>query len=60
MTNSELVQYLANGYNSTEIAALTNLPVTTIDKKIRTVKKMVGCKNIGHLVAEFFRKQLIQ
>ncbi len=59
MTNAELVQYLADGYNSTEIHKLTNLPKTTIDKKIRTVKKMVSCKNIGHLVAEFFRKKLI-
>lgn len=60
MTNSELVQYLADGYNSSEIQVLTNLPKTTIDKKIRTVKKMVNCKNIGHLVAEFFRKGLIK
>jgi len=60
MTNAELVQYLADGYNSTEMVSLTNLPKTTIDKKIRTLKKMIGCKNIGHLVAEFFRKDLIK
>ena len=59
MTNAELVQYFADGYNVSEISVLTHLPTTTINKKVYTVKKMVGCKTVGHLVAEFFRKQLI-
>jgi len=60
MTNAELVQYLADGYNATEISELTTLPTTTINKKIYTLKQMLDCKTIGHLIAKYFRKELIK
>lgn len=60
MTNIELVQFLADGYSVPEISKLKNLPETTINKKIFTLRKMLNCKNVVHLIAEYFRKSLIK
>lgn len=60
MTNAELVQYLANGYTIIEIAKITHLPTTTINKKIYTLRQMLNVNNTIHLVAEYFRKDLIK
>lgn len=60
MTNAELVQYFADGYKLTEIKTQTNLPLTTINKKIYTLKKMTGYTHMPHIVAEYFRKGLIK
>lgn len=60
MTNAELVQFLADGYTVEEISKLEKLPPTTINKKIFTLRQMIGCKNVVHLVAEYLRKNLIK
>ena len=60
LTNSEIVQYLANGYTVIEIEAQTGVKRKTIEKRLYILKKFTSCKTYGHLIANFLRKKIIE
>lgn len=59
MSNTEIVQMLANGYKVAEIAKEKNIPLPTLQKKIYILRKRCLCKSVAHLVANYLRKQII-
>ncbi len=59
MSNSEIVQLLADGYKVGEIAKEKNIPLPTLQKKIYILRERCLCKSIAHLVANYLRKDLI-
>ena len=60
MSNTEIVQLLANGYKVAEIAKENNLPLPSLQKKIYILRERCLCTSIAHLVANYLRKGLIQ
>lgn len=60
MSNSEIVQLLANGYKVSEIAKENNIPLPTLQKKIYILRERCSCKSIAHLVANYLRKKIIE
>ncbi len=60
MSNSEIVQLLANGYTVAEIAKENSIPLPSLQKKILILRERCLCKSIAHLVANYLRKNLIE
>lgn len=59
MTNTEIVQLLANGYTVSEIAKERNLSKYVLAKKIHELRVRCQCETYGHLIAQYLRKKLI-
>lgn len=59
MSNTEIVQLLANGYTVPEIAKEKMIPKTTLHKKIYILRERCVCKTVSELVANYLRKKLI-
>lgn len=59
MSNTEIVQLLANGYKVHEISKEKNIPLPTLQKKIYILRRRCLCKSVAHLVANYLRKQII-
>lgn len=60
LTNSQIVQYLADGYTIPEIAKETGMKITAIEKRIFVIKKTSISSTAANLVANFFRKKIIE
>lgn len=60
ITNSELVQKLANGYRVREIAKEIDINTRTLEKRILVLKKQYLCKTVSHLVANYLRRKIIE
>jgi len=59
LTNSQLVQYLADGYTIPQIAKETGMKVKAIEQRIYVIKKTSISTTAAHLVANFLRKKII-
>jgi DNA-binding NarL/FixJ family response regulator len=60
MTNIEIVQMLANGYKTHEIAKEFGTTRLYVAKKINEIRDRCLCKTYGQLIAVYFRKKLIE
>lgn len=60
MSKAEIVQRLSEGYTVKEIAVNCGMNVSTLQKQIINLRDQRNCKNVAHLVAEYFRKGLIK
>lgn len=60
MNNSEIVQYLANGYKVREIAEIANINRRTLEDRILDLRERHLCKTVTHLVANYLRKKMIE
>lgn len=56
----KLTQLLAEGYAMKEIAAHVGLSARTVEGHFLRLRKRLACKNGSHLVAIFFRAELIK
>jgi len=56
----KLVQLLANGMRSKEIALNTGISVRTVESNLDRLRLKTGCKSLPELVATFFRNKLIE
>lgn len=60
MTNSQLVQYLADGYTVSEIADEEKVSRRTLEKRILNLRNECLCKTVAQLVANYLRRKLIK
>jgi len=60
MTNIDIVQMLADGYKPNEIAEKYGTTKFYVDKKIKEIRERLNCTGYGHVIAEYFRKKLIE
>lgn len=60
MTNSEIVQKIADGYRVHEIAKEFGVNRRTLEDRILTLRKQCMCETVSHLVAKYFRLKLIE
>ena len=60
MSNTELVQMLADGYTVREIAVKKNLKYGPLQKRIFNLRKDCLCLSVAHLVMNYSRKRLIK
>lgn len=60
MTNSGIVQQIADGYKVAEIAKKEGVKIHTVQKRIYRLKEICLCKTAAHLVANYLRKGLIE
>lgn len=60
LTNSRLVQYLADGYTVLKISTETGINNRCLEKKIVTLRKVSKSKTQSELVANYFRQKLIE
>ena len=58
--DKSVVELLADGYRVHEIAEKKSMNRRTLEAKIERLKVQLGCMNITHLVAFFFRNKLIE
>lgn len=49
-TNRKIIQLMGDGNTDKEIAALLNMPVKTVQKKVSTMLKKHDCRNRTQLV----------
>ena len=60
MSETSLVQQLANGCKAYEIAATEKKSIHAVKRRIERIKKRCHAANTPHLVAIFMRKKLIE
>ncbi len=60
MTNIDIVQMLANGSKVHEIAKEHGTTKFYVAKKINEIRERTGATTYGHLIAQYFRKKLIE
>lgn len=60
MTDSELVQHLANGLTVKEIASSAKEKCRAMEYRIILLREKTLSTTVSHLVANYFRKQLIK
>lgn len=58
MTNSELVQYLTDGYTVPEIAIKENISKRTLEKRLIALRKECLCSTLAQLVANYLARNL--
>ena len=51
---------LADGYKPQEIADKHGTTKFYVDKKIKEIRERLNCTGYGHVIAEYFRKKLIE
>lgn len=60
MTDISIVQFLSEGKTVKEIASLNNVKARAMEHRILLMRKKYFALTIHHLVAIFFRKDLIK
>lgn len=60
ISNAEIVQFIANGYTVKEISEETKVSERTLDSRIKQMKEKSSSLSQSHLVAKYFRLQLIK
>lgn len=56
----KMVQMAANDIPREKIAESLNISVRTVESHFDKIRKVLGCKTMGGLIAIFFRKNLIK
>lgn len=56
---TQVIQLLAEGQSTKEIAHHLGIAVYTVEKHRRNILKKTGCKNTAHIVATFLRARVI-
>jgi DNA-binding CsgD family transcriptional regulator len=56
----QIVQSYSDGVSRDKIADKHKISVRTLEAATNKLRSEFGCKNLTHLVAEFFRKGLIK
>lgn len=60
MTNSEIVELLADGYRLSEISKKMDITDKCMEKKIIIIKERASVKTLPQLVANYLRKGIIK
>lgn len=58
--DTELVQRLADGYRTSQIAQDWGISPRTIESRLDKLRAKTGCNSLPELVAVFFRNKLIK
>lgn len=58
MSNSQLVQYLTDGYTVPEIAEMENMSNRTLEKRLISLRKECLCATLAQLVANYLARNL--
>lgn len=51
--NDQIIQLLGSGYTVKEVAVLLNMKKSTVDKRIKTMRKKQDCKTVTQLVVKW-------
>ena len=60
MTNKDLITNLIEGYSYPQIAQIHNLPIWTIDRRVKSLKKRYGVEKTITLVALYVQRHEIE
>lgn len=60
LDDADIVAHLAAGYTVKQISEATGNNKRTLEKRIEIIKKISGSLTSAHLVANYFRKNLIE
>jgi DNA-binding NarL/FixJ family response regulator len=60
ISDSDLIQFLADGYRIVEIAKQTNINKRTLESRLAIIKDRSLCKTYGQVIAVYLRKKLIK
>lgn len=60
LSKSGFVQYLADGFTMKEISDKENIPIRTLEERLKRMKINDGAINTNNLIAKYFRSKLIK
>lgn len=59
-THADLIQMYAEGKSTVEIAIALNISTRTVEKRVLKLRKEYGATHLGHLIAIYLRREIIQ
>jgi DNA-binding CsgD family transcriptional regulator len=54
-SNDQIIQLLGSGYTVKEVANITGMKRYSVERRIRNMKKMRGCKTVTQLVVNWLK-----